>query len=351
MTTTNDVSPTPGSDVIATPVPEGRPARNVESRILGVLEPYGLLFLFAAVIVLFALLPSSGHLFFSLGNFTQIAGLQSVLALVALASIFPLIAGHFDLSVGAITGISCIASAAALAQYHVPIPVAMGIGVGLGAGIGALNGLLVTKAHINALIVTIGAQSVIAALVVWYTQGTPIQAGIPPEIVVLGNGQLFGVPLPVFYLAGVCVVLYYLLEHTPFGRRLYAVGISPSSARLVGITVDRVVLASFVASGAISGLAGVLLLARNGSALPTVGPNYLLPALAAAFLGATAFKPGVFNVQGTILAIFFVAVSVNGMQLAGISGWVEQLFEGLTLVAAVAIAAQVARRRSGTRRG
>jgi hypothetical protein len=143
-----------------------------------------------------------------------------------------------------------------------------------------------------------------------------------------------------------CVAMY-VLRHTPYGRYLASVGASPTSARLVGLNVPRVILSSFVFSGALSGIAGLVLLARAGTANPQVGPGYTLAALSAAFLGATAIRPGTFNVVGTLLGVLFVAVSVNGLVLAGAADWVEPTFNGAALLVAVTLSTALARRRAG----
>lgn len=313
---------------------------------LALLEKYGLVVLLAAVIVVFSVLPASSAQFATMDNFTSIVGNQSVLALVALASVLPLISGQFDLSVGAITGLSCVAAATAYSELDAPLLVGALVAPLVGVVVGALNGLLVTRLSVNALIATIGTQSVIAAVILWRTDGIPIQSGIPDAVVSWGTGEWLGLPLPFYYLVVVGAVIYYALNHTPFGRYLYAAGSNRSAATLVGLNVDRLVFFSFVLAGALSGVAGLLLLARFGTANPTSGPNYLLPALAAVFLGATAFTPGKFNVLGTFLAVFFVAVLVNGLVLAGVESWIEQFMAGLVLILAVAFSQLVIKRRS-----
>jgi ribose transport system permease protein len=123
--------------------------------------------------------------------------------------------------------------------------------------------------------------------------------------------------------------------------------VSPGAARLVGLNVDRYVWSSFVVSGGLAGVAGILLLARSGIANPQAGPGFTLAALSAAFLGATAIRPGTFNVAGTLMGVLFVAVSVNGLVLSGAADWVEPTFNGAALLGAVALSAAIARRRAG----
>jgi ribose transport system permease protein len=309
------------------------------------LQRYGLVVLFALAVVGFSLLlPES---FASVLNFRNIAGNQAVLAIVSLAAIIPLICGHFDLSIGAVLGLTSIATASLLSKYSAPLWIAAPAGIALGALVGLLNGFLVAKLGLNALITTLGIATVITGLVSLYTDGLSIITGIPQALTDLGSGVWFGIPCTLYVLGAVAWFTWYLLEHTPFGRHLHAVGSNPAAARLVGLAVDRIVVQSFVVSGALVGLGGVLQVARQGGGNPQVGMYFMMPALSAAFLGATSIHPGRFNVPGTILAVFFLATSVSGLALAGVDNWVESLFNGTALVVAVALSTVLGRRQAG----
>jgi ribose transport system permease protein len=186
---------------------------------------------------------------------------------------------------------------------------------------------------------------VVTGLVNWYTGGTSIIQGIPHQLTDFGSGNWLGLPMTLYLLVAVALLVWYLLEHTPFGRYLHSVGANPESARLVGLRIPSLVLRSFVVSGAAAGLAGVLLLARSGAGNPGIGASFTLTALAAAFLGATAVRPGRFNVLGTMLAIFFLAAAITGLTFAGVKDYISDLFTGTALVLAVAISAVLRRRR------
>jgi ribose transport system permease protein len=309
------------------------------------LQRYGLLLLFLLVVLAFSwMLPDS---FATVLNFRNITGNQSVLAIVTLAAIIPLIAGHFDLSVGANLGLSSILCASLLSKYDAPLPIAVLAGVGLGALIGLCNGLLIARLGVNALITTLGIATALTGLTTLYTGGLSIITGIPDLLTDLGSNTWLGLPCTLYFLVLVAVLVWYLLEHTPWGRELHAVGSNPLAARLVGIDVERTVIMSFVVSGALVGLAGVLQVARQGGGNPQVGLSFMMPALSAAFLGATSIHPGRFNVPGTVLAVFFLATSVSGLALAGVDNWVESLFNGCALVLAVGLSTVLGRRLSG----
>jgi ribose transport system permease protein len=343
-------SATPSLD--ADPAPAEPPAGRHRGPALAgawhLVERYALAVLLVAVVVFFLSWPRTSLAYGSLDNFRNIIGSQVVLAIIALGSIAPLICGQFDLSVGSVAGMTSVFTAAAYARWDFPLWAGVLFGVLLGAVVGVLNGLLVTRFGVNALITTLGTASVVTGAVNWYTGGNSIIQKIPTRLTDFGAGNWLGLPLTLYLLVAVAAAIWYLLEHTPFGRYLYSVGVSPESARLVGLRIPSLVLRSFVVSGAAAGLAGVMLLARSGAGNPGIGGSFTLTALAAAFLGATAVRPGRFNVLGTMLAIFFLASAITGLTFAGVKDYISDLFTGSALVLAVAISAMLSRRRAGT---
>jgi ribose transport system permease protein len=237
-----------------------------------------------------------------------------------------------------------VAVAALITRAGVPLLLAVGVGVAMGAAVGAVNGYVVAYLRTSSFVITLGTATLVGGLVSLYSKDQVI-LGIPQSMVDFGTLNWLGVPRVVWLLAVVALAIAYLLRHTVYGRQLLSVGANPSSARLVGIRVPLVVMLSFVAAGALAGVAGVVELARTGSGNPQVGPGYTLAALAAAFLGSTTIRPGRFNVPGTIVGVFFVAVSVNGLTLAGAADWVDPVFNGAAVVIAVAVSTVLAHRR------
>jgi ribose transport system permease protein len=254
-----------------------------------------------------------------------------------MASIFPLVGGQFDLSLGPLMGLTSIVCAAAMSDFGLPLWLAIIIALLAGCIIGLLNGLATTKLKVSSIVTTLGMTSIIAALVTWYTGGNSIIERIDPALTDLGTGEWFGIPCPLYFLAAVSLVSWYLLQHTPWGRALQGVGANPRAAEIVGLPADRLTIQSFVMGGALAGVGGVLLLAVSGSANPSVGPSYLLPALAAALLGATTIAPGRFNVLGTLIAVYFLAFTVSGLTFLGAQPWVSSMFNGVALIIAVGI--------------
>jgi ribose transport system permease protein len=311
------------------------------------LERYSLLVLLIVTIAFFGFFwDRTASTFMQTANFQNIIRSQTVLAVLALGVIVPLVCSQFDLSVGNVAGMTSVFTAAAFARWHVPLPVGIGIGVGLGALAGLVNGTVVTRLGVSSFIATLGSAAVIIGIVNWYTQGISIIQGIPPQLTDFGGGNWLGIPSPFYIVVLVALLVYYLLEHTPYGRNLHAVGSNVESARLVGLRIPRIVFLSFVVSGTAAGLGGVLLVADSGAGNPSVGSVFTLTALTAAFLGATSVKPGRFNVVGTLLAIFFLAAAITGLTFAGVRDYINDLFTGFALVLAVGISVLLGRRRA-----
>jgi ribose transport system permease protein len=308
------------------------------------LERYALVVLLGVLIAFFAVLPATSESFLTVANIRNVAANEAVIAIAALAALIPLIGGQFDVSVGAVLGMVSVAIAALTVRAGLPVPIALVLGVGMGAIVGAVNGFIVAYLRASSFIITLGIATLVGGLVSLYSKDQVI-LGVPSSLTNFGTLNWLGIPRVVWLLAVVAVAVGYVLRHTVYGRRLLSVGANPRSARLVGIPVPLVVLLSFVLAGALAGVAGAVELARTGSGNPQVGPGYTLSALAAAFLGSTTIRPGRFNVPGTIVGVFFVAISVNGLTLAGAADWVDPVFNGAAVVIAVSVSTVLAHRR------
>lgn len=320
----------------------------VHRYVLPALERYGLVILFVLLFLVFATMWDRPVTFRSTDNIRSVLGTYSIPAILALAAIVPLVCGQFDLTVGPVAGLTAMATAGAVTKEGSPLWLAILIALSLGLLVGVVNGYLVAYVKVNAFITTLGVSSLILGFITLYSDGAAVLVS-DEGLTNLGSLNWLGVPRLVFIVALSALFVYYLLEHTPFGRYLHSVGSNPTAAKLVGLDVDRLTFLSFVLSSLLASIAGVLLLARNGSADQLLGGLGLtLPALAAAFLGATAIRPGQFNVAGTLVAVLFVGFSLSGLNLNGASNWVTDVFTGGTLVLAVAISTLVARKRASS---
>lgn len=311
-------------------------------------ERYGLVVLFAAIVVFFSLW-SKTSLFLTHANLVAILSGNMIAILIALAAMLPLTAHQFDLSPGAIAGASSITCAAAMGTYHLSLAVAIVLGIAMGMALGAINGVLVARYKLSSVITTLAMATALTGVMEWYTKGGTLTNGISPALTSFGSLNWFGIPRMVFLVVPVTAIVWYLLEKTPFGRYVRAISSNDRSARLVGLPVDRTTLSTFVIGGFLAGLAGVLLTANAGAADATTGPSYLFPALTAVFLGATMIRPGWPNTLGTVIGVFFVAVAVSGLTLAGASSWISDLFDGIVLFAAAGLSTIFARQRGGSR--
>jgi ribose transport system permease protein len=264
-------------------------------------------------------------------------GDQAISAIVALGLILPLAAGVFDLSIGMAVGLGTIVVAWLIGDHGMAIVPACLIGILAGSVVGALNATLIAGVGIDSFIATLGVTSVLTAVVTAISSGNTI-IGLPASFQSIATDKIFGIALPVFYLLVLAVAMWFVLEHTPVGRRLYATGGNAEAARLSGVRTKRVVVVALVLASTIAAVAGVLGSARVAAGSPDVGVGYLIPAFSAAFLGSTQIRPGRFNVWGTILAVYVLAIGVRGLQLAGAPFWLPDLFNGLALIIAVGAA-------------
>ncbi|MBN9605433.1 MAG: ABC transporter permease [Actinomycetales bacterium] len=301
-------------------------------------ERYALVVLVVGLFVLFALLPASGAVFTSPQNLRALVSNQGVPLLIAVAAVFPLAAGYFDFSVGAVAASSSVVTAAALADFSTPLPIAVALGVLFGMITGTVLGLLIAYAGVNPFISTLGVATLLGGVIFAYTGGLRISAGIPTELTDIGSRDWLGVPRVIVVAGAVALAAWWILSQTVFGRRLYAVGSNARATHLLGVNVRRTQLLAFVASGTIAGLGGVLLLARNGGATSDNGMMMLFPALTAVLLSTIVIHVGRPSVPGVVIAILFIAVTVSGLTLVGTPPWVNQVFNGAALLLAVAFA-------------
>jgi ribose transport system permease protein len=314
---------------------------------LAFFERYTLVLLFVATLVFFSVWGETADTFLTADNIKNVLGNQSVIGILSLAIMIPLVSGRFDFAVGPVAGLSQVLTAGFMARLGVPLGIAVLVGLSVGVVVGVVTGTTVAKIGVNSLIVTLGVAAMLSGVVLWYTDSQSIINGISQDLVDFGSGTWLGVPRTMYVLAVVALLVHYLLERTPYGRYLHSIGSNESAARLVGIPVERFVLLSFVLSGTLAAFAGVLLVARNGSASPQVGTvSESLQALSAVFLGATAIRPGRFNVVGTLVAIFFLAFTITGLSLAGVESWITDVTNGAALFIAVIVSTLIGRRRA-----
>jgi ribose transport system permease protein len=277
--------------------------------------------------------------FLTTATLQSIIGDQAVTGVVTIGVVFALSAGAFDLSFANNLGLSGVVCADLMLNHHVNPAVAIALTLMIGLLVGAVNAFFVIRIGVSSIVVTLGMSSVLSALNSKLTNGGQFLTGLPRSFTNLASPKPLGVPILAIYLLVAAIVGWYVLEHTPVGRRLQATGAGPDAARLAGVNTGRMTLLAFLICGGMSSLAGVLVTAQVGSATPDIGTGYLLAVFAAAYLGTTQIKPGRFNIGGTVLAIFLLATGVKGLQLGGGEAWITDAFNGTALILAVSLAA------------
>ena len=344
-------APAAGAVAVGQP-PVARDRSPVATRGLGRLlsannvERWALVLVWIVVIAIFSIAEPSTY--FQTSNFQTIFGSQAVLLMLSLGLMLPLTTGDFDLSIASNLALSSMLIAVLNVNDGVGIIPAMLAGVGASTFLGILNGGLVVLIGIDSFIVTLGTGTVALGIVQWISNDhdiTGTASGLTSWTV--GNSFL-GFDLIFFYGIAATLLLFYIFEFTPLGRRLLFVGRGRSVSRLSGLRVNRIRWGSFIVGGFIAGIAGIMYAGSLQGADPASAQTFLLPAFAACFLGATAIRPGRFNPIGTFIAVYFLVSGITGLQLLGVQNFVQQLFYGGALVIAVALST-VARRRGGTR--
>jgi ribose transport system permease protein len=309
----------------------------------GAFAPYALPILLGLAILLFSLLRPS--------TFATTANLQATLQAVAVdlvvaaALIIPLVTNRFDLSVGSNIGLTGIIMGQLMASHHWQAIPAILVALALGLAIGALNGIFVAYLRVDSLIVTLGTATALTGITTWQSNGVLITTGLSGNLTHIGFDKFLGIPVAFLIAVGVALIAWYVVTQTVFGRYLGAVGSNEQSAILVGINVRRSVFVAFLISGLLGAFAGVLEVANQGVADPSIGGiDFLLPALAGTFLSVSAFTPGRYNVPGAFVGLLFVSVTESGLAYLGAAPWIQPVFNGTAVVVAVTLATLLHRR-------
>ncbi len=321
-----------------------RPAQSL----FGFIGRYFLVIAFFALIALFSVLKPDS--FLTINNFSGLFVNQIVVVYAAVGLIAPLIVGELDLSVGYLVGFGQALCVALMTLAGLPVVVAIVLTLAACLALGFVNALLVLKFEINSLIATLALGNVLYGIVLWFTGGTILFQNVPPAFLAISGGTLFGVPLPIWYGAALVGIVELVLQFLPVGRRMYAIGGNRRAALLTGIPVTGIIMAAFGASALLCGLGGIIIASRLGSAQPELGPSFLMPAFASAFLGATTIRPGRFNALGTAVAVYTVAVIVAGLQQLGVPFWAENIVYGVALAGGVGLSRRLTRLREAQAR-
>jgi ribose transport system permease protein len=325
--------------------PRQRPVRDWIS-LFGI-KRLSAVYLWIGFMILFGVI--AGDTFLTSTTYRIVFSEGVVTCMLALAFLVPLAAGVYDLSIGAVMSVALAISV--YLQLHSGLPPVAGalIAVAVSALVGGLSGFIVVRLRVNSFIATLGVSQVLFAAALLIANNQQLVGEFPSSWSTLGNGEVLGIPNVALYLLGLALVLWYVLEFTRIGRYLFATGGNPEAARLSGVHSDRMIWGALVASGTIAGIAGVVYSMRSGLYSTSIGPGYLFPAVAAVFLGASQLSQRP-NVWGTLIAYFALAFGIQGLALSASSAavWSQPLFQGVSLIIAVAIASRPVMRKLRT---
>ncbi len=302
-----------------------------------VLSRYGTIFGLLLMILIFGIM--APDIFLSRANLINILSQASLTAIIACGLTYTLVVGEFDLSIGFVASFVGLIVTGLMAHEGLPIWLSIIVALMVGSGIGGINGILVTKIRINAVITTLGIGTMLTGLGFTYSQ-FPIASGIPFEFTDIALSRpILDLPSPVLIMALVLVVLWIILNKTDFGQRMQAVGANIEAARLSGIRVDLVKILAFCTAGFCAALTGILLSALLGSGTLGAADGYLLDAFAAVFLGSATLKEGEFHIVGTLIGVLILAVGFNGLSIFGAPTHFQPIFKGGILILAVGMSA------------
>jgi ribose transport system permease protein len=254
---------------------------------------------------------------------------------IACAMTMIIILGGIDLSVGSVVGLAGCVTGGLIAYAHWPMPLAVLMGIMVGIASGAFNGLWISKTTIPPFIVTLAMMNIARGAGYVYTGGQPIRI-MSDSFNFIGSGYIFDVlPMPVVYLVIIVGVSSFIMTRSKLGRHIYAVGGNPMAARFSGIKTGRVQFFAYVFSGAMSGVAGVVLAARMFSGQPTAGQSFEMDAIAAVVLGGTSMSGGVGKIGGTVIGALIIGVLNNGLNLLNINSFWQYIVKGIVILIAV----------------
>jgi ribose transport system permease protein len=303
--------------------------------LLLVLSRYGTLIGLLIMVIGFTIKAPTA--FFTVNNLINILNQSSLTAIIAAGLTMTLVVGQFDLSIGYTASFSGLIVVGFIARDGIPLLVALPLVILVGTGIGTVNGLLVTKARVNAVIATLGVGTTLTGIGFAYSQ-FPIAEGVPRGFTQISLGKWIpGIPNPIVIMAVVLAVLWVILNKTDLGQKLQAVGGNAEAARLSGIRIDRVKIFAFATAGLCAALTGSLLSSLLGSGTLAAADGYLLDAFAAVFLGSATLRDGEFHIIGTLVGVLIIAVGFNGLSIFGAPTFFQPIFKGAILVLAVGL--------------
>jgi ribose transport system permease protein len=268
-------------------------------------------------------------------NLTNILVQSSIMAVIAIGMTFVIIGGGFDLSVGSTVALAGCISAMVIVKFGVAVGVLAGIAAG--GAVGLANGMIIAKLGVNPFITTLGTMVLVRGVVYLITGGAPVgDEGLPAVFIAFGSARFLGVHYLVWVPAFLLLVLSWVLQETPYGRRVYATGGNREAAYLSGVPVQRIIASTYAWCGVLAGIAGVMLAARLQSGQPTAGEFYELTAIAAVILGGASLQGGEGTLYKSVIGVFIMIVLGNSLNLLNVDSYWQRVAIGTVIIAAAA---------------
>ena len=277
------------------------------------------------------------RVFPTLRNIVNIVNQASLAAIIGGGLTVALIIGEMDLSIAYVASFAGVLVTGLMVESGLPVWLAIIVVLLVGAAIGVMNGLIITKLRVNAVVATLGSGSIVVGLNYAYAQGVPIASGLPEAFKMISLGRTLGIPNNIIIMAVVLFLLWVFINLTEWGVQLRATGGNVSAARLSGIRVDRIKIMGLAITSMCASLTGILLASLIGSGTSAAADGYLMPAFAAVFLGSATLKDGEFHILGTLVGVFFIGIGFNGLAILGVPAFVQYFFRGGILVLAVGL--------------
>lgn len=296
----------------------------------------------AMAVVLLAILAAfavTSPRFATMSNAQTILQLASALSLLAMGQTFVILTGGIDLSVGSLVALSGVVAALVVQGNPDMLVPAILAGVGVGLAAGLINGVLVAFARVPSFIVTLGMMTSASGLAYVFSNGSPI-SNLPDNFLAISSVSVLGVQVPILVMVIAFAVLFVVLTRTAYGMRVYAVGGNPTASQIAGVRVPVIYVSVYAISGALAGLAGVILCSRVTAGIPTTGTGYELDSIAAVVVGGTSLIGGRGTLWGTALGLFLIQTLNNGFDILNVSSFVQKIIKGGLIVGAVFVSSR-----------
>lgn len=275
--------------------------------------------------------------FLTPGNLFTILRQVAIVGILAIGEHYIVLLGTMDMSIASALSVSGVMLGALLIDYHLPLYIAIPCVLLASALVGLLNGEIITRLKINPIIATMGMMGILEGLSYTYTRGKTIYGAQIEPLKILSNGAVFGIPIPVLILFALYILNFLILRYSRFGAYIHATGNNQKATWLAGINVDRIKRGAFVISGLLAGCAGIMQVARQGSATGGMGADFLFPALTAVVLGGASLSGGRGKIFNTLIAAVFLTTITNGMILLGVDIYVQRIIQGAILIVALSL--------------